>query len=129
MVFEQLLTWNALGLLLDILGATALGAALIRQSDSHILAKAVGDFTFDEALAREACEQRIDARVGSSYLLLGFSLQLIAPLLQNRQETIWGLAVAATLGMLIYWVAVRRIVVENNVATVRLGFATRLPSE
>jgi hypothetical protein len=67
-----MLTWNNLGLCFDIAGVLILAYALVCQSDKHLLAKTQTEFMGHNASqARDFCEQRADAAIGTVYLIIG----------------------------------------------------------
>jgi hypothetical protein len=111
----SLLTWNNLGLCFDIAGVVLLAYALVSQSDKHLLAKAQTDWAYNTIVARDLCEQRADAAIGTAYMIAGFVLQLFASVLPQSPIGVILFGAAAVLVTCLYFFWARRQLVSHAV--------------
>ncbi|MGD9510956.1 MAG: hypothetical protein AB7I59_06195 [Geminicoccaceae bacterium] len=110
------LSLNVVGLLYDIAGAVTLGLSYAVTADRDMLRWT--EVSLDAPGTRVAAERRLDAKIGVSYLVVGFLLQMLSSL-GMILELFWELLIilTGTLALMLFAICRKRLV-ESAVARI-----------
>ncbi len=112
------LSYEAVGLIFCILGATILMRAFAFASFAEIALRAPGQKETVQSVMHTLCAQRIDARFGAPLLIMGFGLQLFSALHLGEKPLVMLLALAAIACALIYYGLMRDLIATDAATAV-----------
>lgn len=114
-----MLNLAGVGLVYDAIGVIILGKALALANDSTLNAQSNSisgfGFTFSPGFLKALVEQQLDARMGLTYLLVGFLLQLLATMkIELGLQIDAALVVAACSFAAAFFLFFRRVACERD---------------
>lgn len=117
-MIDLLLTLVAVGLFYDVAGVTALGFAFFSKSNKALQAESETRINYNSDLMKSLVTSRTDGVLGSSLLILGFTLQLLGFLqVQSKEAAIVGYITLLLINAS-YWLRFRSKIVANHCAAI-----------